>query len=65
MELLVKPEFFSSYIYMDLHLATLKLPLSICCTMFQQRINAESFRVSQLCVNTLPAAEISLITDGI
>ena len=35
MELLVKPEMLTSYIYMDLRLATLKQSLSICCTMFQ------------------------------
>jgi len=32
------------YIYMDLRLATLKQSLSICCTMFQHWINAESFQ---------------------
>jgi hypothetical protein len=32
-----------------------KPSLSICCTMFQHWINAESFPVSQLCVNILPA----------
>ena len=35
MELLVKPEMLTSYIYMDLRLATLKQSLSLCCTMFQ------------------------------
>ena len=35
MELLVKPEMLTSYIYMDLRLAKLKQSLSICCTMFQ------------------------------
>jgi hypothetical protein len=33
--------------------------------MFQYWINAESFPVSQLCVNTLSATKITLITDGI
>jgi hypothetical protein len=33
--------------------------------MFQQLINAESFPVSQVYVNTLPATKITLITDGI
>jgi hypothetical protein len=42
-----------------------KLSLSICCTVFQHWINAESFPVSQLCVNTLPATKITLITNGI
>jgi len=35
MELLVKPEMLTSYIYMDLRLATLKQSLFIFCTMFQ------------------------------
>ena len=35
MELLVKPEMLTSYIYMDLRLTTLKQSLSIYCTMFQ------------------------------
>jgi hypothetical protein len=42
-----------------------KPSLSICCTMFQHWINAESFPVSQLCVNTLPATKINRITNGI
>jgi hypothetical protein len=42
-----------------------KPSLSICCTMFQHWINAECFPASQLCVNTLPATKITLITDGI
>jgi hypothetical protein len=39
--------------------------LSVCCTMFQHWINTEGFPVSQLCVNTLPATKITLITNGI
>jgi hypothetical protein len=39
--------------------------LSLCCTMFQHWINAETFPVSQLFVNTLPATKITLITNGI
>jgi hypothetical protein len=35
------------------------------CTMFQHWVNAERYPVSQLCVNTLPATKIALITDGI
>jgi hypothetical protein len=42
-----------------------KPSLSICCTMFQHWINAESYPVSQLCVNTLPATKVTLITDRI
>jgi hypothetical protein len=33
--------------------------------MFQHWINEESFPVSQLCVNILPATKVTLITDGI
>jgi hypothetical protein len=42
-----------------------KPSLSICCTKFQHWISAESYPVAQLCVNTLPATKITLITDGI
>jgi hypothetical protein len=49
---------------MDLRLATLKA-VSVCCTMFQHRINEESFPAAQLCVKTLPATKVTLITDGI
>jgi len=48
---------------MDLRLATLKQSLSICCTMFQHSINAESFPVSHFCVNTLPASWQSVYTQ--
>jgi hypothetical protein len=34
-----------------------KPSLSIYCTIFQHWINAESFPVSQLCVNTSPATK--------
>jgi hypothetical protein len=42
-----------------------KASLSICCTLFQHWINVESYPVSQLCVDTLPATKVTLITDGI
>jgi hypothetical protein len=42
-----------------------KPSLSICYTMCQHWIIAESFPVSRLCVNTLPATKITLITNGI
>jgi hypothetical protein len=42
-----------------------KPALSICCTMFHHWINAEIYPVAQLCVNTLPATMVTLITDGI
>jgi hypothetical protein len=41
-----------------------KPPLSICCTMFQHWTNAESYPVSQLCVNSLLTTKVTLITDG-
>jgi hypothetical protein len=67
MELLVKPEILTSYIYiyMYLRLATLEavsfyLPHNVS-TLNQCR----KFPVSQLCVNTLPATKITLITKEI
>jgi hypothetical protein len=42
-----------------------KPSLSICCAMFQHWINAGSYPVSQLCVNTLPDNKVTLITGGI
>jgi hypothetical protein len=48
---------------MDLRLATLKtISLYL---LHNVSNNAESFPVSQLCVNTLPATKITLITNGI
>jgi hypothetical protein len=49
---------------MDLRLAKLKA-VSICCTVFQHWINTESYSVSQLCVDTLPATKVTLITNVI
>jgi hypothetical protein len=49
---------------MDLRLVRLKAVSFYLLHMFQHWINAESFPVSQLCVNTLPAIKITLITDG-
>jgi hypothetical protein len=42
-----------------------KPSLFICCTMFQHWIGAESFPVSLLCVNTLLATKVTLMTTGI
>jgi hypothetical protein len=42
-----------------------KPSLSIWCTMFQHWINAENDPVARLCVNTLLATKVTLITDGI
>jgi hypothetical protein len=63
MELLVKPEILTYYIYGPTF--GNEPSLSLCCTMFQHRLNAENFPVSQLCVNTLLASKVTLITDGI
>jgi hypothetical protein len=65
MELLVKPEILTSYIYMDLSLATLKAVsfylLHNVSTLNQRR----NLTCAQLCVNTLLATKVTLITDGI
>jgi hypothetical protein len=50
---------------MDLRLATLKAVSFYLLQNFQHWINAESFPVSELCVNTLPATNITQITLGI
>jgi hypothetical protein len=50
---------------MDLRLATLKAVSFYMLHNVLTLINAESYPVSQLCVNTLPAPKITLITDGI
>jgi hypothetical protein len=56
----------SIYIYIYEHVwQRWKPSLTICWTMFQRLISAESFPVSQLCVNTLLATKVTLITDGI
>jgi hypothetical protein len=65
MELLVKPEILTSYIYgptfgnAEIHLFLFAA----------QCFNIESmqtfFPVAQLCVNTLPATKVALITNGI
>jgi hypothetical protein len=50
---------------MDLHLAALKAVSFYLLQMFQHWINTESYPVAQLCVNTLQATKVILITDGI
>jgi hypothetical protein len=50
---------------MDLHLETLKAVPFYLPHNASTLINAESFPVSQLYVNTLPATKVTLITDGI
>jgi hypothetical protein len=48
---------------MDLHLAMLKAISFYLLHSVSTLNNAESFPVSQLCGNTLPATKITLITD--
>jgi hypothetical protein len=56
MELLVKPEILTSYINMDLRLATLKaVSFYLLHNVSKLKKNAERFPVLQLCVNTLTA----------
>jgi hypothetical protein len=50
---------------MDLRLATLKAVSFYLLHNVSTLNQSESFPVSQLCVNTLPATKITLITDGI
>jgi hypothetical protein len=49
---------------MDLRLATLKAISFYLFHNVSTLINAESFPVSQLCVNTLPAAKVTLLQIG-
>jgi hypothetical protein len=51
---------------MDLRLATLKaVSFYLLHNVSTLRSNAESYPVAQLCVNTLQATKVTLITDGI
>jgi hypothetical protein len=61
MELLVKPEILTLCIY-GLTFGNVESRLFLFAV---QCFNAESFPVSQLCVNTLPATKITLIANGI
>jgi hypothetical protein len=49
---------------MELLLATLKA-VSFYLLHNISTLNVESYPVAQLCVNTLPATKVTLITDGI
>jgi hypothetical protein len=65
MELLVKPEILTSYMYgPTFDNAEIRLFL-FAAQLFQHWINAESYPVAQLCVNTLLATKVTLITEGI
>jgi hypothetical protein len=68
MELQTTQEILTSYIYISTWTYVCqrwKPSLSMCCTLCQHWINAESYTVAQLCVNTLLATKVMLITDGI
>jgi hypothetical protein len=65
MELLVKPEILTSYIY-GLMFGSAESRLFLFAALcFNIESMQKVFPVSQLCVNTLPATKITLITDGI
>jgi hypothetical protein len=65
MELLVKPEILTSFIYEPTSGNAESCLFLFAAQCFNIEPNAESYPVSQLCVNTLPATKITLITDGI
>jgi hypothetical protein len=50
---------------MDLRLTTLKAVFLFAAQCFKTEINAERYPVAQMCVNTLLANKVTLITDGI
>jgi hypothetical protein len=64
MELLVKPEMFTSYIYGPAF-GNAESRLFLLLHNVSTLINVESFSVPKLCVNTFPATKVILITDGI
>jgi hypothetical protein len=63
MEFHVKPEILTSYVYGSTF-GNAESCLFLFAAQFQHSINAESFPVSQLCVNTLPDYKVTLITEG-
>jgi hypothetical protein len=65
MELLVKPEILTSYIYgPTFGNAEIRLFL-FAAQCFNTESMHEGYPVAQLCVNTLLATKVTLITDGI
>jgi hypothetical protein len=65
MELLVKPEILTSCIY-GLKFGNAESRLFLFAARCSStELMQKVFLMSQLCVNTLPATEITLITDGI
>jgi hypothetical protein len=65
MELLVKPEILTSYIYGPTFDNTESRLFLFAAQCFNTESIQKSHPVSQLCVNNLPATKVSLITDGI
>jgi hypothetical protein len=64
MEFLVKPEILTSFIYGPTF-GNIETRLFLFAAQCFNIESMQSFPVSQLCVNTLPATKIALITDGI
>jgi hypothetical protein len=56
---------FNVVIYMDLRLGTLKAVSFYLLYYVSTLNNAESYSVTELCVNTLLSTKVTLITDGI
>jgi hypothetical protein len=65
MELLVKPEILTSYIYGPMFGNAESRLFLFAAQCFNIESMQKIFLFSQLCVNTLPATKITLITDGI
>jgi hypothetical protein len=65
MELLVKPEILTSYIYGPTFGITESRLFLFVAQCFNIESMQKNFPVAQLCVNTLPATMVNLITDGI
>jgi hypothetical protein len=63
MELLVKPDVLTSYVYGPTF-GNAESRLFLYAAQFQHWINAEGYPVAHLCVNTLLATQVTLITDG-
>jgi hypothetical protein len=64
MELLVKPEMLTSYVY-EPTFGNDEIRLFVSAAHFQHWINVESYPVAQLRVNALLATKVTLITYGI
>jgi hypothetical protein len=65
MELLVKPEILTSYIYGPMFGRAENRLFLFAAQCFNTDSMQKCYPVAQLCANTLPATKITLITDGI